>query len=107
MALENESPKEFLFWVLEDLSQDFGFWSIIYVIYHVTLQKLWAHNKGNLQNHCQAYNFSPQCFIVNSLGPQYVKKGPFYLLLTRLFAKPHDKSHELWTKNKSSSYYLC
>ena len=107
MALENESPKEFLFWVLEDLSQDFGFWSIIYVIYHVTLQKLWAHDKGNLQNHYQAYNFSPQCFIVNSLGPQYVKKGHFYLLLTGLFAKPHDKSHELWTKNKSSTYYLC
>ena len=41
MALENDSPKEFWFGVLEDLSQDFGFWSIMYVIFHVILQKFW------------------------------------------------------------------
>ena len=39
MALGNESPKEFCFGVLEDLSQAFGFWIIIYVIFHVVLQK--------------------------------------------------------------------
>ena len=39
MALGNESPKEFLFGVLEDLLQAFGFWIIIYVIFHVVLQK--------------------------------------------------------------------
>ena len=41
MALGNESPKEFLFGVLEDLSQDLGFLSIIFVIFHVVLQKFW------------------------------------------------------------------
>ena len=39
MVLENEFPKKFRFWVLEDLSQDLGFWSIICVISHVTLTK--------------------------------------------------------------------
>ena len=51
MALRIEPPKEFLFGVLEeflqdilleDLSQDIGFWSIICVISHVVLQKLWS-----------------------------------------------------------------
>ena len=41
MALGNESPKEFWFWVLEDLPKDFGCWSIIYVIFNVVLQKFW------------------------------------------------------------------
>ena len=50
MALGNESPKEFLFGVLEDLSQDLGFWSIICVISHVTLHKLLTHNKKYLKN---------------------------------------------------------
>ena len=48
MALGNESPKEFLFGVLEDLSQDLGFWSIICVISLVTLQKLLTHYKRYL-----------------------------------------------------------
>ena len=34
MALGNESQKEFLFGVLEELSQDLGCWSIICVISH-------------------------------------------------------------------------
>ena len=40
MALGNESPKEFWFGVLEDLLQAFGFWIIIYVIFHVVLQNI-------------------------------------------------------------------
>ena len=66
MALGNESPKEFLFGVLEDLSQDLGFWSIICVISHVTLQKLLTHYKRYLQKHCQPSNLCPQCSTVNS-----------------------------------------
>ena len=42
MVLGNESPKEFWFGELEDLSQDLGFWSIICVISHVVLQKFWS-----------------------------------------------------------------
>ena len=66
MALGYESPKEFLFGVLEDLSQDLGFWSIICVISHVTLQKLLTHYKRYLQKHCQPSNLCPQCSTVNS-----------------------------------------
>ena len=66
MALGNESPKEFLFGVLEDLSQDLGFWSIICVISHVTLQKLLTHYKRYPQKHCQPSNLCPQCSTVNS-----------------------------------------
>ena len=47
----NESQKEFLFGVLEDLSQDIGFWSIICVISHVTLQNLLTLNKRYLRIH--------------------------------------------------------
>ena len=67
MALGNESPKEFLFGVLEDLSQDLGFWSIICVISYVTLQNLLTLNKRYLQ----------KCLTVKSLGPQNVKKYIF------------------------------
>ena len=55
MVQGNEYPKEFWFGVLEDLSQDLGFRSIICVISHVTLQKLLTHNKIYLQKHCQAF----------------------------------------------------
>ena len=33
LILRSESPKELRFGVLEDLLQDIGFWSIIYVIF--------------------------------------------------------------------------
>ena len=50
MALENESPKEFWFGVLEDLSQDIGFRSIICVIYQVSLQFFLYIIKDTLKN---------------------------------------------------------
>ena len=50
MALENETPKEFWFGALEDFSQDIGFWSIICVIYHVSLQFFLYIIKDTLKN---------------------------------------------------------
>ena len=59
MALGNESPKEFLFGVLEDLSQDLGFWSIICVIFHVVLQKFCSTiNKNPLFTYWDTYLFT-------------------------------------------------
>ena len=89
MALGNESPKEFWFGVLEDLSQDLGFWSIICVISHVTLQKLLTHYKRYLQKHCQPSNLCPQCSTLNSFnlkGPQF-EKITFLLNILQNFYK--------------------
>ena len=45
MTLGNESPKEFLFGVLEDISQDLGFLYIIRMIFHGIWQKILTHKK--------------------------------------------------------------
>ena len=64
MVLGNESPKEFWFGVLEDLSQDLGFWSIICVISHVVLQKFWSTiNKKVRFTYC-----GPNLFTVKQCG---------------------------------------
>ena len=64
MALGNESPKEFWFGVLEDLSQDLGFWSMICVIFHVVLQKCWSTiNKKVLFTY-----WGPKLFTVEHCG---------------------------------------
>ena len=45
MTLGNESPKESLFGVLEDISQDLGFLYIIRMIFHGIWQKILTHKK--------------------------------------------------------------
>ena len=42
-----------------------------------------------------AYSISPQCSIVNSLGPQSEKRFFFIDFIDFI-----EKSHRLWTKNK-------
>ena len=64
MALGNESQKEFWFEVLEFLSQDLGFWSMICVIFHVVLQKCWSTiNKKVLYTY-----LGPKLFTVEHCG---------------------------------------
>ena len=101
MALGNESPKEFWFGVLEDLSQDLGFWSIICVISHVNLQKLLTHCKIYLQKHYQPSHLSPQCSTVNSLGPQYVNRT-FLLIVDQHFCKTTWKITQIMDQKPKS-----
>ena len=71
MALGNESPKEFLFGVLEDLSQDLGFWNCLQLSI-VDINWMAGSIFGGI-----SYNVST------------------------IFAKSREKSHRLWTKNLS------
>ena len=64
MALRNDPPKEFWFGVLEDLSQDLGFWSIICVISQVVLQKFWS----TINKKVRFTYWGPKLFTVKQCG---------------------------------------
>ena len=61
---------------------------------------LWYIIKDTLKNTATC-NFSPLCSTVNSFGPQYLIRI-YYWLLTRIFAKPHEKSHKIMDQKPKS-----
>ena len=58
MSLWSEPQKEILFGVLENVSQDLGFWSIMCVTSHVILQKIWLANSKGTFLHFVVRDFS-------------------------------------------------
>ena len=72
--------------------------ALLWSVYEPNTLKLFCFWPELLHNHMRNHrNHGPKTIVFDS--SPWPLKLPFRWLLTSIFAKPHEKSHRLWTKN--------